>query len=346
MGRGAPRGVWRRGDFVIRSRIAGTGRAVPTKVLTNADLARMVDTSDAWIVERTGIRERHILEPSSAASDLAAEAGRQACRKAGVDPSAVDCIIVGTVTGDCPFPSTATFVQKKLGARAGGCAFDLSAACAGFLYGVSIADAFLRVGQFKNVLVIGVEVLSRITDWTDRGTCILFGDGAGAVLMTAGSSSDAARRGILSTHLFADGGLTDILLQPVGGSREPATAQNLATKRHFIQMNGREVYKHAVRNMAAGARTALQANGLGPDDVAWVVAHQANIRILEGVSDRVGIPMTRFFTNVDRYGNTSSASVPTALDEALEMGKIREGDLLLFAALGGGLTWASAAVRW
>jgi len=331
---------------VIRSRISGTGRAVPEKVLTNADLARMVDTSDAWIVERTGIRERHILDPSLAASDLATEAGRQACRKAGVEPSVVDCIIVGTVTGDCPFPSTATFVQKKLGARPGGCAFDLSAACAGFLYGMSIADAFLRAGQFKNVLVIGVEVLSRITDWTDRGTCILFGDGAGAVLMTAGDGGEAGSRGVLSTHLFADGGLTDILLQPVGGSREPATVENLGSKRRFIQMNGREVYKHAVRNMAAGARTALEVNHLAPDDVTWVVAHQANIRILEGVSDRVGIPMSRFFTNVDRYGNTSSASVPTALDEALELGKIREGDLLLFAALGGGLTWASAAVRW
>jgi 3-oxoacyl-[acyl-carrier-protein] synthase-3 len=328
---------------VIRSRITGTGRAVPPKVLTNADLARMVDTSDAWIVERTGIRERHILDPSQAASDLATEAGRIACRKAGLDPSQVDCIIVGTVTGDCPFPATATFVQKKLGARSGGCAFDLSAACAGFLYGVSIADAFLRAGQFKNVLVIGVEVLSRITDWTDRGTCILFGDGAGAVLMTAG---DGGPREVLSTHLFADGALTDILLQPVGGSREPLTADNLASKRHLIQMNGREVYKHAVRNMAAGARTALDANGFSPDDVTWVIAHQANIRILEGVSDRVGIPMSRFFTNVERYGNTSSASVPTALDEAIEMGKIRSGDLLLFAALGGGLTWASAAVRW
>jgi 3-oxoacyl-[acyl-carrier-protein] synthase III len=331
---------------VIRSRIAGTGRAVPAKVLTNADLMRMVDTSDAWIVERTGIRERHILEPSLAASDLATEAGRKACAKAGIDPALVDCIIVGTVTGDCPFPSTATFVQKKLGARPGGAAFDLSAACAGFLYGMSIADAFLRVGQFKHVLVIGVEVLSRITDWTDRGTCILFGDGAGAVLMTASDEGDGSPRGVLSTHLFADGGLTDILLQPIGGSREPATPENLATKRHFIQMNGREVYKHAVRNMAAGARTALEVNGLKADDVAWVVAHQANIRILEGVSDRVGIPMSRFFTNVDRYGNTSSASVPTALDEAIEMGKIKAGDLLLFAALGGGLTWASAAVRW
>jgi 3-oxoacyl-[acyl-carrier-protein] synthase III len=329
---------------VTQSRIVGTGRSVPPKVLTNEDLARMVDTSDAWIVERTGIRERHILDPSLAASDLATDAGRRACARAGVSPSVVDCIIVGTVTGDCPFPATATFVQKKLGAPAGGCAFDLSAACAGFLYGVSIADAFIRIGQFKNVLVIGVEVLSRIIDWTDRSTCVLFGDAAGAVLMTAGDENSPGR--VLSTHLFADGGLAEILWQPVGGSREPTTAEALGAKRQFVQMNGREVYRHAVKNMATGARLALEANGFKADDVAWVIAHQANLRILEGVSERVGIPMNRFFTNVDRYGNTSSASVPTALDEAIEQGKLKTGDLLLFAALGGGLAWASAAVRW
>jgi len=329
---------------VTQSRIVGTGRSVPPKVLTNEDLARMVDTSDAWIVERTGIRERHILDSSLAASDLATDAGRRACARAGVSPSVVDCIIVGTVTGDCPFPATATFVQKKLGAPAGGCAFDLSAACAGFLYGVSIADAFIRIGQFKNVLVIGVEVLSRIIDWSDRSTCVLFGDAAGAVLMTAGDENSPGR--VLSTHLFADGGLAEILWQPVGGSREPTTAEALGAKRQFVQMNGREVYRHAVKNMATGARLALEANGFKADDVAWVIAHQANLRILEGVSERVGIPMNRFFTNVDRYGNTSSASVPTALDEAIEQGKLKTGDLLLFAALGGGLAWASAAVRW
>jgi 3-oxoacyl-[acyl-carrier-protein] synthase-3 len=328
---------------VKRSRIIGTGRAVPARMLTNDDLAKMVDTSDSWISERTGIRRRHILEPERAASDLATEAGREACRKAGIDPSEIDCIIVGTVTGDCPFPATATFVQHKLGARRGGCAFDLSAACAGFLYGVSIADGFLRTGTFRRVLVVGVEVLSRIVDWTDRSTCVLFGDGAGAVVMAA---DDDGRRGLLSTHLYADGSLTDILWQPGGGSRSPVTTPGFDPKSFFVKMNGREVYKHAVRNMAAAARTALDANGLTPSDVAWVVAHQANLRILEGVSERIEIPMTRFFTNVDRYGNTSSASVPTALDEALEQGKIKEGDILVFAALGGGLTWASAAMRW
>jgi 3-oxoacyl-[acyl-carrier-protein] synthase-3 len=328
---------------VISSRIIGTGRGVPTRVVTNVELSKTVDTSDSWIVERTGIRERHILEPTLAASDLATEAARNACRAAGVEPSSVDCIIVGTVTPDVPFPSTAAFVQKKLGAAPGGCAFDLSAACAGFIYGLSIGDAFIRRGQFKRILVIGVEVLSRIIDWTDRGTCVLFGDGAGAVLL---APDERPGRGILSTHLYADGTFTDVLYQPAGGSREPPSAATVAEKRHFVKMNGREVYKHAVRNMAACARTALEANGYSADDVAWVIAHQANLRILEGVSDRVGIPMSRFFTNVDRYGNTSSASVPTALDEAIEQGKLKPGDLLVFAALGGGLAWASAAVRW
>jgi 3-oxoacyl-[acyl-carrier-protein] synthase-3 len=328
---------------VIGTRIIGTGRGVPANVVTNAELMKTVDTSDAWIVERTGIRERHLLEPSLAASDLATTAARNACKAAGVDPATVDCIIIGTVTPDCPFPSTAAFVQKKLGAAPGGCAFDLSAACAGFLYALSIGDAFVRRGQFKRVMVIGVEVLSRITDWSDRGTCVLFGDGAGAVLLAA---DDDPRRGILSTHLFADGTYTDILFQPGGGSREPASAATVADKKHFVKMNGREVYKHAVRNMAAASKMALEKNGLRAEDVAWVIAHQANIRIIEGVSDRVGIPMDRFYVNVDRYGNTSSASVPTALDEAIEMGKIKTGDLLIFSALGGGLAWASAAVRW
>jgi 3-oxoacyl-[acyl-carrier-protein] synthase-3 len=327
----------------VRSRILGTGRGVPPKVLTNHDLSRMMDTSDEWIVTRTGIRERHILAPELAASDLATDAARAACEKAGVAPADVDCIIVGTVTGDCPFPSTAAFVQHKLGARPGGCAFDLSAACAGFLYGMALGDNFIRCGQFKRVMVIGVEVLSRIIDWSDRSTCVLFGDGSGAVLL--GPENDP-QRGVLSTHLFTDGSLTEHLLQPAGGSREPITPEVLASKRHLVKMNGREVYKHAVKNMTQASKLALETNGLGVDDVTWVMAHQANLRILEGVSERVGIPLDRFFLNVERFGNTSSASVPTALDEAVEQGKIKQGDLLLMTALGGGLAWASAAVRW
>ena len=215
--------------------------------------------------------------------------------------------------------------------------------CSGFVFGLATADGLLRTGTYKRALVVGAETFSRILDWQDRTTCVLFGDGAGAVLMTA---EPGGARGILSTHLFADGAQTEILWQPAGGSREPLTAENLAAKRFFVRMNGREVYKHAVRNMAASARVALEANGMSPDDVAWVVGHQANLRILEGVSERVAIPMSRFFLNVDRYGNTSSASVPTALDEAIEQKKLREGDILLFTALGGGLAWASALVRW
>lgn len=327
----------------IRTRILGTGRAVPTTVLTNDDLSKLVDTNDKWIVERTGIRERHILEPGRAASDLAAEASLRACKAAGVSPSEVDCIVVGTVTGDCPFPATAVFVQAKIGAAPGGCAFDLSAACAGFVYGLSIADSFIRRGQFKRVLVIGVEVLSRIVDWKDRNTCVLFGDGAGAVLLGPERERD---RGILSTHLFADGSLSDILMQPAGGSREPLTAETLEQGRNFVKMNGREVFKHAVRNLAASSKVALEANGYKPSDVRWVIAHQANLRIIESVAERVEIPLERFYLNVDRFGNTSSASIPTALDEAVERNVLKDGDLVLFTALGGGLAWASALLRW
>ena len=293
---------------------------MPPRVLTNNDLSKMVDTSDAWINERTGIRERHILDPSLAASDLGAEAAREACRKAGVEPSAVDCIIVGTVTGDCPFPSTATFVQKKIGAMPGGCAFDLSAACAGFIYGLSIADAFVRGGQFKRVLVIGRRGPVAHRRLEDRSTCVLFGDGAGAVLLAADERARArhpvdppVRRRRAHGHPV-----------PARG-RQPGAAhgRRSPSERHYVKMNGREVYKHAVRNMAAASKAALDANGLAPADVSWVVAHQANLRIIEGVAERVGIPLERFFINIDRYGNTSSASVPTALDEALELGRSR-----------------------
>jgi 3-oxoacyl-[acyl-carrier-protein] synthase-3 len=327
----------------VRSRIVGTGRGIPPRRLTNADLEAMVDTSDAWIVERTGIRERRILDPSLATSDLATEAARKACQAAGVSPGEIDCIILGTVTPDHPFPATAVYVQRKLGVTPGAAAFDLSAACAGFLYGLGVADAFIHRGVFKRVLVIGVEVLSRIIDWKDRNTCVLFGDGAGAVVVTAEADD---RRGVLSTHLYADGGYADQLYIPAGGTREPLTAERMADRQQYVKMNGREVFKHGVKNMASAARTALEVNGLRPEDVKWVFAHQANLRILEGVADRVGIPLERFFLNIAQYGNTSSASLPIALDEAVEAGKLSPGDLLLFTALGGGLSWASACIRW
>jgi 3-oxoacyl-[acyl-carrier-protein] synthase III len=328
----------------VRSRIAGTGRGVPEKVLTNADLEKMVDTSDAWIVERTGIRERRILDKTLATSDLATEAGRRACQAAGIDPATIDCIIVGTVTPDHPFPATAVYVQKKLGAQPGGAAFDLSAACAGFLYAMSVADSFIGRGLFKRVLIIGVEILSRIVDWKDRNTAVLFGDGAGAAVLVP--CPEAEGRGILSTHLHADGSFADILNIRAGGTRTPITPERLAAREHLVHMNGREVYKHAVRNMASASAAALAANGLHADQVTTVFAHQANIRIIEGVAERVGIPMDRFFLNISRYGNTSSATLPISLDEALEQGRIKAGDLLLFTALGGGLAWGSAVMRW
>jgi 3-oxoacyl-[acyl-carrier-protein] synthase-3 len=327
----------------MRSRIIGTGRGIPERRLTNHDLEQMVDTSDAWIAERTGIRERRILDKSLATSDLATEAGRNACQAAGISPSEIDCIIVGTVTPDVPFPATATYVQRKLGATAGGAAFDVSAACAGFLYGLAVADSFVCRGMFKRVLVVGVEILSRIVDWTDRNTCVLFGDGAGAVILAPETDET---RGVLSTHLYADGNFAEMLYIPVGGTKEPLTADNIASRQQFVKMNGREIFKLGVRNMAAASKTALEANGLKPDDINWVFAHQANLRIIEGVAERVGIPLSRFFLNIERYGNTSSASLAIALDEAARGDRLKKDDVLLFTALGGGLAWASACVRW
>jgi 3-oxoacyl-[acyl-carrier-protein] synthase-3 len=325
----------------VRSRIVGTGRGIPPRVLTNHDLEKMVDTSDAWISERTGIRERRILDPALATSDLAAEAAGKACAAAGIAPAAIDLVVVGTVTPDSPFPATACHVQRKLGVRAGTPAFDVSAACAGFLYALGLADGLIGRGQVKRALVIGVEVLSRIVDWTDRNTCVLFGDGAGAAVLVPEASE---RRGVLSTHLYADGGYTDILNIPGGGTRQPLSADVIARKDHLVKMNGREVYKLAVRNMTAACTAALQANGLGPAAIDRVIAHQANLRIVEAVAERVGLPMERFFLNISKYGNTSSASVPIALDEAIEQGAVKEGDRLLFTALGGGLAWGSAVV--
>jgi 3-oxoacyl-[acyl-carrier-protein] synthase-3 len=328
---------------MMRSRIIGTGRGVPEQRLTNADIERMVDTSDSWIVERTGIKERRILDRSLATSDLATEAAKKACAAAGVSPSTVDCIIVATVTPDSPLPATATYVQRKLGAQAGGAAFDIAAACAGFIYGMAVADSFIARGMFKRVMVVGVEILSRIIDWTDRNTCVLFGDGAGAALL---GPAESGNRGILSTHLYADGTYADLLYIPGGGTKEPLTAETLEARQQYVKMNGREVFKHGVRNMAAASKIALEANGLRPDDVTWVFAHQANMRIIEGVAERVGIPLSRFFLNIERYGNTSSASLGIALDEAVEAGRLKPDDLLLFTALGGGFAWASAAIRW
>ena len=327
---------------MMRTRIAGTGRAVPDKVLTNDDLSKLVETSDEWIRERTGIRERRILEEGRSTSDLAAEAGRRACATAEIDPKELDCIIVATISPDMPMPAVAVTVQQKIGA--GTCAaFDVSAACAGFIYGMSIADAFIKNGQFQRVLVIGVEILSRVLDWTDRTTCVLFGDGAGAAVLMASPASEG--RGILSTHLFADGSGMPLLNIPAGGSMEPASAKSVEAGRHFVKMQGKPVFTNAVKNISRAAQIALESNGKSPADVDWVVAHQANLRILEAVAERVAVPIEKFYLNIHKYGNTSSASIPIALDEAAHEGKIKPGELILMAALGAGLSWGSALVR-
>ena len=329
--------------MMTRTRIAGTGRALPGRELTNDELSKSVDTSDEWISARTGIRARRILEEGRSTSDLCAEAGRQACQTAEIDPKELDCIIVATISPDMPMPAVAVTVQQKLGA--GHCAaFDLSAACAGFIYAMSVADSFIKSGQFKKVLIIGVEVLSRVVDWTDRNTCVLFGDGAGAAVLTPASAQDG-ERGILSTHIFADGSGMPYLNIPAGGSLEPTSLKTVENKRHFVKMNGKSVFTNAVKNIAAASKTALEHNGKTPEDLDWVVAHQANLRILEGVAERVNIPLSKFYLNIHKYGNTSSASIPIALDEAAREGKVKPGDLVLMSALGAGLSWGSALVR-
>ncbi|HKA87142.1 MAG TPA: beta-ketoacyl-ACP synthase III [Haliangiales bacterium] len=311
---------------MIRTRILGTGRGVPPKVLTNHDLEKLVDTSDAWISERTGIRERRVLDESLTTSDLSAEAARNALDAAGVAPSELDCILVGTVTPDMPMPASAVILQKKLGA--GPCpAFDLSAACAGFIYGLGMADAFIRGGQYRRVLVVGVEILTRVLEWTDRNTCVLFGDGAGAVVL--GPEEDG--RGLYSTHLQADGNLWEALYQRTGGK---------------VKMAGRQVFSQAVKNISSSCMITLDHNGKTAADVDLVVAHQANLRILEAVAHRCGLPMSKFYLNIHKYGNTSSASIPIALDEAVRDGTVSDGMTILMCALGAGLSWGSALYRW
>jgi len=330
-------------DRTIGSRIVGTGHYVPERVLTNSDLEKMVDTSDAWIVERTGIRERRIAADGETTSDMAAAASRRALESAGIGPDDVDLIILGTVTPDMPLPATAMFVQKKLGIRNSCPSFDMAAACAGFIYGLSIADQYVRTGAARHVLVIGVELLSRVLDWKDRGTCVLFGDGAGAVVVGAAEDDSA---GILSTHIFGDGTLAESLCIPGGGSAEPASKGTVENKRHVVHMVGADIFKVAVRSLTSSSLLALKHNGLTADQIDWVVPHQANMRILDGVSKRCGIPMDRFYLNIEKYGNTSSASVPIALDEGVRDGSIKKGQHVLMCGLGGGIAWGSAVIRW
>jgi len=324
------------------SRIAGMGASVPDRVLTNADLERIVSTSDEWIVTRTGISERRIASDSQATSDLAERAAARALEAAAVDPIDVELIVVSTVTPDTFFPSTGCILQDRLGASHAA-AFDVSAACSGFIYGLSVADAYLRAGLMRNILVIGAETLSKVVDWSDRGTCVLFADGAGAALVqrTTGDSR------ILSTHLYADGSKGKQLIIPGGGSRHPVSQKVLDENLVKIKMaNGNEVFKVAVRSMEDAALAALKANGAEVTDIDLFVPHQANARIINAVAQRLGLPKERIVVNIDRFGNTSAASIPIALDEAVRAGRLKRGDLLLLAAFGGGLTWGSALIRW
>ena len=320
----------------IRSIIAGVGAYLPERIVSNDELSRTVETSDEWIRERTGIRQRYIAAPHETAAFMGTEAGRAALRHAGAEPAEVDAIILATSTPDQAFPATALRVQAALGIT-GGFGFDLAAACAGFIYALSVADSMIRVGQVRGVLVIGSEVYSRIMNWRDRGTCVLFGDGAGAVLLRAAKGSGSIDRGILSTHLHAQGTLGDILYVDgaVGRHDRPG---------HLV-MNGREVFRHAVTRLAEAVDEALAANGLGRRDVDWLVPHQANLRIIDAMGRKLGLPSERVVITVDRHANTSAASVPLALAEACQDGRIRQGDLVLMEALGGGLTWGSALVR-
>jgi 3-oxoacyl-[acyl-carrier-protein] synthase-3 len=328
-----------------RSRILGTGHYLPPTIRTNFDLEKMVDTSDAWITERTGIKARHIAPDGVFTSDMATNAAKRALDAAGLTAADIDMIVVGTVTPDMPMPATAVYVQQKLGAT--NCpAFDLSAACAGFVFGLSIADQFVRSGAMKHVLVVGVELLSRVIDWTDRTTCVLFGDGAGAVIVGAAEETSSAKpSGILSTKILSDGALAQSLMIPGGGSVSPASHDVIEQKKHKVHMRGQDIFKVAVRNLFSASKNALDAAGMTSDDVDWICAHQANLRIIDQVTSRLQVPAEKVLINIDRVGNTSSASIPILLDENVRAGKIKKGDTVLMCALGAGISWGSALVR-
>lgn len=324
--------------------ILGIGMSVPEKVLTNDDLEKMVDTSDEWIRTRTGILERRLADPSQATSDLSSEAALMALEDAGIAAEQVDAIIVGTITPDMPFPSTACLVQNKIGAHSAA-AFDLSAGCAGFIYGLSVAKGFVESGIYSTVLVIGAEVLSRITDWTDRSTCVLFGDGAGAAVVGAVDRDSGASR-IMSVAIGADGSGARLIHVPAGGSLMPTSKETLRSKLHYISMCGNQVYKFAVRIMGDAALEALSKLGLGKQDIDCYIPHQANARIIESAARRLELPPEKVFLNIDRYGNTGAASVPIALCEAKATGFVASGDLVALVGFGAGLAWGAAIVSW
>ncbi len=326
---------------MYKARIIGTGSYAPEKVLTNKDLEAIVDTTDEWILTRTGIKERHIASNGEASSDFATQAALNAMEMAGVSPEEIDMIIVGTITPDMNTPSVACLVQDKIGVKKA-VSFDISAGCTSFLYALSVADKFMMTGHADKILVIGAETLSKITNYEDRGTCILFGDGAGAVVL----SKEKGDRGILSTHLFSDGSYGDLLYMPGGGSARPASQETLEKREHYLRMDGNKVFKIAVKSLEEAALTALTHNGLTGKSIDLLISHQANSRIIAAIGKRLGLPSEKIFMNISRYGNTSSASVPIAIDEANRQKRIKENDLILLDAFGAGFTWGSAVLRW
>jgi 3-oxoacyl-[acyl-carrier-protein] synthase-3 len=323
------------------STITGLGRYIPRRIMTNAELEQLVDTSDEWIVSRTGIRERRIAEPDQASSDLAYEASIEALADAGVSAEEIDLIIVGTATPDMLFPATACILQDRLGAKQAG-AFDVSAACTSWAYAAAVAHGYVSSGQADTVLVVGTETLSKIINWKDRNTSVLFGDSAGAVVMKPCEPG----KGFLSFHLGSDGSGGPFIALPAGGSRLPASYETVEREQHYLTMNGREVYKFAVRCIPRAIEEAVKRAGIDIEDVDLFIPHQANIRIIDAAAERLRQPKEKFFVNVERYGNTSAASVPVALYEAVRSGQVKEGDVVVMVAFGGGLTWASSAIRW
>ena len=324
-----------------RASITGIGSYLPSKVLTNYDLEKMVDTSNDWIIQRTGIKERRIVENGVTTSDLATQSSLRAMEDAGVSPKDLDMIITSTITPDHIFPSTSCYIQQKIGATRA-CAFDILAACAGFIYAMSIGQSFINSGAMKTVLVVGAECLSKITDYTDRATCVLFGDGAGAVII----QRNPVKHEILSSSLAADGSEADVLIMPGGGARNPASLESIQQRMHYIQFKGKEVFKLAVNNITNLILKTTKENGFTLEDIDLIIPHQSNLRIIEATMEKLGLPMEKAFVNIDKYGNTSSASVPIAIDEARKDGRLRKGDIVMLVAFGGGLTWGSSLIRW
>jgi 3-oxoacyl-[acyl-carrier-protein] synthase-3 len=325
----------------VRACVGGWGTAVPEKLVTNAEMEQRVDTTDAWIVERTGIRERHVAATTDTTASLAIDAGTAAIKNAGIPPDAIDLLIVATASPEQPIPHTGAFVGEGLGLRCG--SFDLGAGCAGFVYMLVVGSSLLATGNLDHVLIVGAEILSRIIDPDDRATSILFGDGAAAAVL---SRSPDDGPGVLAWDLGCDGSAAGLLEIRAGGSRMPATAETIAAGEQYLKMQGQEVFRRAVRVVVESARTTLDRAGVATSDVAWFVPHQANIRIIESASSRLGIPAERTIVNIDRYGNTSAASIPLALAEAADDGRLRDGDLVLMSGFGAGMTWASALLRW